>query len=404
MNLTISILVFLLVMTITEFINPTNYKLHNQLYSISFVVVLFASTIKYYYGPDILLFVPDYVDTPTISELAQGAKLKSDFEIGYSAFVILAKSIGVSYWGFTVIISILYFIALHKILSEISYYRILALSIIFTLDFTLVLVSTRQCLSVSFFLLMYVAYRDKSYIKMFIYAILTVLCHKSGILIGSLTFLLLLTSNRRYTQTTYSFILLFMMIVLLLPLDSILPYIVENLILDKSVAKSLQYHLAETKIAQSVLVMYLMYFLAFIYARPNTRFTENSKKITLLGLILIAILYQFFPIMWRLRQYFTPFFAVYIANILSENVEKQIMGEKPKQDLAIVLCCGILLFNIYTLSVAYKSQNTLRGKVYDTCTIFDTFDNNPQYVIEHQMDKAKTFWIFDLKRVSYEED
>ena len=194
MSLIVIILVFLFVMSFVNVLLRDQQPICNQLYKISFFITFFLFTIKYYYGADIANYVPMYETIPTPLEIYQNGydKYGGYFETSYVYLCSIAKYLGVSFWSFTALISCFYFYALYKLFENVKNYKIVALFIIVLLDYNLIFAAYRQCMSVSFFMLAYVAYINKKKFRMFIYLILVALLHKSGFLFSALFIIILL--------------------------------------------------------------------------------------------------------------------------------------------------------------------------------------------------------------------
>ena len=64
MGLITTIILVLLCFSVTEFILPSNKRIHEQLYKVAFFVTFFLFTIKYYYGADVINYYKVYNNIP----------------------------------------------------------------------------------------------------------------------------------------------------------------------------------------------------------------------------------------------------------------------------------------------------------------------------------------------------
>jgi hypothetical protein len=143
---------------------PTNKRLHNQIYHIAFFITFFLFTIKYYYGADVINYYKFYKDiADPISIILQEPGTETPFEIGFVLFMSILKWINLSYWWMTALVSIIYFYAIYKLFNLIPSYKIVALLILVLLDYNLIFATHRQCLAVSFFILLFLSYLEKKY-------------------------------------------------------------------------------------------------------------------------------------------------------------------------------------------------------------------------------------------------
>ena len=383
-------------MATTDFIFPNMPRLKNDIYKVSFFIVYFLFTIKYYYGADIHTYVPQYENIPSVAYiLAHPFDMR--FELGYSIFCSILKSLGCSYWCMTAIISTIYFTAIYTLFKHLQTNKIFALMILVVIDNNLIFAAFRQCLSVSFFIFMVLSLQKRKYLETTICALLTILFHKSGIFVVIPTLLYLLIPNYIIKQYISQILLLLLCVLLFFPLIKLITPIVELLPLPEQSLESIQHHLL---LGRTIQVIFLVYFTAILCL---TYFTKNLinkidaiKYTVLIGLILIVCLYQYYYVLTRMRSYFLPFIILYIINSTHEYFKNN-NNLLPYSTLLKQL--SILFMFIYVSYFTYTIERTYSQTIsqfYDRTTIFELRHNSKENIRARQLKKAETYWIEDF--------
>ena len=153
MFITISCLVPLVIL---ELLTTRNKRSNKLIYNIAFFVVFFIVSIKYYYGPDTALYFFTYNDIENTFSFDTDQYI----EPGFSLFCLLLKKLGVSYWGMTFVVTILYFTAIRILFSSLTKYRTLALTSLVTFEYNLMFFELRQSLAVTFFIVSIEFFRE----------------------------------------------------------------------------------------------------------------------------------------------------------------------------------------------------------------------------------------------------
>lgn len=109
---------------------------HNTKYVFIFALTLFTLFIglKGWTGMDVMMYYENFQDAPTLGEFFDGHYSKdwySDFEKGFSAMVMIAKSFNMSYWQFQFVYVLIDAIALYYFFKRETEYRVLVLLIYF---------------------------------------------------------------------------------------------------------------------------------------------------------------------------------------------------------------------------------------------------------------------------------
>ena len=154
MNLIIIIQTIAILFGLTDFLTERYPRLQRDIYHIALFVVTFLFAIKYYYGPDIMSYVPFYETVPTLSSIwSNPDDLRFHFEPGFATFCRILKDCGLSFYWMTAVLTILYFMTIHLFLRRIESKRSFALAILVVLEYNVVCYELRQCLAIVFFFL-----------------------------------------------------------------------------------------------------------------------------------------------------------------------------------------------------------------------------------------------------------
>lgn len=389
----------LFVLSFTDFLLVKDERMHKYLYHLAFGLTFFLFTIKYYYGADMVLYVTSFDAVETPLELLKGSRKGFMFEAGFMYFMSTLKWLGVSYWGMTALISVVYFYALYKLFKYIPKYRILALFVLVVLDYNLIFATHRQCLAVSFFILLFLAYINRKYIKVLIYAVLMLSIHKSGFvfLFPSLIFWSLHIYIKR---ESYWICLAIMLVFALLPLRQLYDWAVHALPISGSLKSSLIYHGVFFARFQSILILYTLVFVILALYTTKEPVYKKMSVIVFLGAITIALFYQSFATLWRLRSYFLPFLVVYIFYVIYESQQRDALNVsqfvRPVRNILVTLSVGfILAYCAYLSYQSHRMMNALTSGIYDTCTVFDLLHKSSREIKRERMYRATKYWHFD---------
>ncbi len=398
MNILITIFVILFVLSLTDFIGLSNERLHKQIYSIAFFLAYFFFVIKYYYGADIAQYVAVYdtIESPWVL-LTKGTKIDDYFEPGYLFFCSILKYIGFSYWMMTALITTIYFYVIHKLFERIPSKKIFALLILVLFDYNLIFAAFRQCLAVSFFILMILAYIDKKYMRTIIFFILASLMHKSALYLSMLFLTAMIISNARtrikIENKNYLILAGILIILCLFSFQSIILTLASKLSLSGSAYASLAHHLLLSKKIQVIVVIYLFSIVAImLYSNFDNKNREQRiiRMLVFLSFVIIVVLYQQHFLLNRLRSYFLPFLIVFVFTILEQDVHK--ISKKSfklfQQIFVIVtfLYCARLIFTLN------HAQKELKSGIYESSTVFSLLTKSEEQIKKEQLKKANYFW------------
>ena len=376
----------LCILSLIELLYPTHKNFSNQIYLIAIIFTTFITSIKYYFGPDIFIYVPMYEEIPTIQELLAPG-YRSKYEIGFLLFCSICNHVlGLSFWWMTVIIDVLFFLALHMVLKKIPYLRTLALFAIILLEKNLVFFELRQCLAVTFFIFSILAFNKEKYIIYALTTIVAILMHKSASFVCMITLLTLIILRFKRTNNLFAVSMIFIVVFMAIPLKNVLLLLSNYLPVDINVLKSIQNHLTIERRVQLIFMLYsLVIYLGYVYFNRKKEL-KTWHAVAACGLLLISLFYQYWFFINRLRSYFLPFITIYIINLAITN-----KGYKP---LAKQVSMAVLyLFFIINTHNIYKGNTTLKSGIAETSTIFQLRNESAEEIKARNMNKAINYWL-----------
>ncbi len=388
------IIVFILIAltgTVAELLAAGHTRLQQQIYYCTFVLVALWCILKYAIGPDIATYLPFYqgLGSPedTFAHLA-----KSKFEPGFTLFCSLLRSMGMSFWGMTAVISIFYFASIYLLFQKIQGYRTLSLLMLVCLDYNLILMEFRQCLAVGFFYLFILLLEKKKYAWSILMALVSCTMHKSAIIVLVLFALLYLAGKVTVDKREYILLGLLIVGVILIPLQPLLMQLVETLPLSASQIASAKHHLVVGKPFQRILIVYLatIFCLAY-YLTPKD---GNKRKHWLIwcSVAVLVCLYPYWFLLNRLRSYFLPFLIVYIANTLYTSERKDALT-KQIYAAVLVLYSGVLLLGFP------KEAKMLKYPTMNISLVTERRKYSREALEERQCGKAKLYWTHDYQEM-----
>ncbi len=380
--ITISILCGL---SFIELLYPNAKNLSNQLYQLALLITTFLVAIKYYFGPDIAIYVPMYENIKPLKDLLFTPNT-SDYEIGFLAYISICKHwLGLNFWAMTASITVIYFSTLHLLLRRLTTFKTFALFSIIFLQTNLIFFEFRQCLAVSFFILSILSLEKKQYIPLLIFSFLSIITHKSAIIIYIISLIGLLLSHFKQDNNFFSISIFFLFAFILIPLKSLLLTTSQLLPFSAEVLESIQKHLIIEQRFQVIFLIYLIVsYSLYIYFYKNQKL-KTWHIITICGLIVIALFYQYWFFINRLRSYFIPFIAVYTIITCTKSPNKQLFI---KQLTILSIYC---LFAV-SLRNTYIGNANLKSGIAETSTIFQLLNDSEQNIKAKNLKKAQLFW------------
>ena len=386
--ITISILCGL---SFIELLYPNAKTLSNQLYQLAILITGFLVSIKYYFGPDIVIYAPMYENIKTLQELLFQPNT-SDYEIGFLIYLSICKHwLRLSFWAMTASITVIYFTTLHLLLRKLTSFKTFALFSIIFLQTNLIFFEFRQCLAVSFFIISILSIEKKQYIPLIIFSLLSIITHKSAIIIYAISLVGLMLSYFKQDNNSFAISIFFLFAFILIPLKSLLLTASQILPFDTHVLKSIQEHLIIEERFQVVFLIYLIVsYSIYVYFYKSQKL-KTWQIITICGLIVIAIFYQYWFFINRLRSYFIPIITFYAITICCNSPNKHLFT---KQLTVFFIYC---LFAV-SLKNLYFGNANLKSGIAETSTIFQLLNDSEENIKTRNLEKAQLFWDTEYQK------
>ena len=393
MNPSTLLIIVLGLLSLTDFLRGQKFEtLRKQLYALAFFFFFFIVSIKHYYGSDILTYYPHYISTESPFKLIQNNIGNTRFEFGYELYCSILNYIGLGFWWMTFIITVFYFYAINKLFSRLKGYKIFALLLIVFFEYNLFFFEYRQSISVSFFILSFLAYEEKKYLKYVLFSFLTIIFHKSGIFICTLTLLAFTIKFRAYSKKYYILLFFLLIIVAFIPIKQLVISMLDTFSINDSIEVSIKEHLALTKQIQVILIIYLILFFILSYFNFEEVFNNNWHRLMIIFFFLIVFFYQDYFLLNRIRSYFIPIAIVYVINIvLSKTTIKQ-----SNNILILILSVYVVIF--YSGFKLLTEDRKAESGVSEFTTIFALTRSSEEEIRNDKMKKAKKFWENEYKK------
>ena len=367
--------------------------LQRQLFPMVTLVLYFLCIIAYFYGPDIVTYVPYYETIGSLSDVWNAQD--NGFEMGYSLFCSGLHSLGLSYWWMTWVIKTLYSAAIVLLLRQLPRRQIFALSCVVMTDINLIMHETRQCLAVSFFIFMILLLQHRRYLWAVLCAVVTVSMHKSGFMPVGLTLCGILMYRTRQYSAAYTLLTIVFLILVALPIQRISTSLLAGLPLSEDYISSLAHHLSVGLQFQTVAVIYLAILLVFsLYlSYDSTRRYTWMAFMALAGMAVIVLLYPYYFLLVRIRSYFVPFIVYYLVLVLSDDQRTRAVpyGQMIKQALMLL----VLFFYIHVAVSQERGARLLHSPVYRASTVFELKNASSRQIRNRQMKVACEYWQKD---------
>lgn len=374
--------------------------LQRQLYRLFFVVIYVLFVVRYYYGPDIRIYVPHFERIAAPSYLFYHPE-KMYFEWGYEMLCSVVKALGGSFWWLNTVITTLYFVALGCLFRSLKRHQLFAFSCVILLDYNLIYAQIRECLAVSFFIFMILCLQNRKYLWALVMATLTIVCHKSGFIPVCLTMVCIPLLTMREHADVYRILAFMLFLLLLIPVSKVDASLISHLPLPSGYMKSIRHHMLLGRQLQIVAVVYLAVLFIVIYLRTPKKDKYNWMAIEFLtGMLIVVIFYQYFNFLMRLRSFFVPLIAYYVVTLVNdeERVRQVPYSKLVTQSVALVL----MVYFVHTTISYDRMAKTWHSPVARASTVFELRHHSQKAIRDRQMRIAKVFWEEDyLKDQTY---
>jgi EpsG family len=373
MNLMLLPIFVMSLFSLIEFLFPDQRRMNNQLFKLAFFIVYSIIAVKYYYGPDIRLYVPlyDKIESPWDIFL-NGTVVGSNVEIGFVFFCSIFKWLGFSFWFFTFTITSIYFLAIYKLFNKLDKYKTFALFALVVFEANILFFEYRQSLSVAFYIFSILAYFDKKYSRFILFSILSILFHKSAILVCLLTFTMLFLPTITYSKKYYILLLICLVTCIFFSIGDIATLLTKILPFNSGAIFSIKHHLTIEKNIQVVLFTYIIGIYSLYYYGKERNY-KRYYALMLSFILFIAIFYKYWFFLGRFRSCFMPLIIVFVIKEITDNQYKSVFLKQ-----LLVLSVYTYCF-FYTRGVFLSNENSAT-KVLNATTIFTLKDESEEQI------------------------
>ena len=407
MTLLTHIFILLIGAAILDFALTRYVRLQESVYRIALIVTWFLFTIRYYYGADIYNYVPVYEHLHPWYWYLQHPD-HYDFEHGFVQFCAVLKGLGLSYYWMTAVVTTFYFVVIGLLFSRIKRHKSLALMALVIFDYNLIFAAHRQCLAVSFFILMVLALDKRQYIWAAILAVICSEMHKSGIFMAGMTWMIYVLHHHKMERAFFLSLMGLLLLMLVLPMTALNTSFVAGLPLPESFIRALTEPLSLGRRIQVVWTIYAMVLVCIEYYVQNRRTLgqRGTEAVVIMGVVLMVLLYQYFYLLVRLRSYFLPVLLVYLFRLVQDAEDSgdlRVQGGVLLKELScifLIAYCGYATYRFEQsdrrmFERAYTPQHKT---IYSTSTVFDLLDRPVKDVQAERMLIAKYYWWYDYMK------
>ena len=381
----------LLVFCVLELLADGYPRMQKQIFYLAFAFAFVWSTMKFAYGPDIVTYLPLYREIATPGQvMRQWGNL--EYESAFMLFTSVCKSIGLSFWGYSAIISTMYFLTVFLFLKDINYYPTIALTALVCLDSNLFLIQFRQCLAVVFFLLGVYCFIKKKHWLALLMLIVSICMHHSAIVILLICALIYSLTFLRTDYRMYALLILLFVSLLIIPFQSVLKDLFNNMANVNSIFSSISIHIGTYNKFQKIGLIYVALIITLGYCtRPNS---GDSKKHWIIWCLIavIVLLYQQWLLLNRIRSYFLLPIIVYTCSQLELRREGT---QLVRQAFGALILCFICFDSFVSVP---RHVNSVDYPTERICLITETRHINANTLEERQYQNARKYWQLDYRK------
>lgn len=288
-----------------------------------------------------------------------------NYEIGFISFMTLIKSIGFSYYGFTLINSIVFYYIFYLVIKRYNYnMNFIIIVFLYKMFFYNTFISMRQSIAILIFWLSLPYLKSKKYIKYYVLCIIMFVFHRSAIVL----FMVPLITNFKISKRMFGIILLggiisyigvkFNLLNINGSLSSIFNTVFSS---DKVAMGKIAFYVAEKNSGMSIFYMleyYLIAIYVYIYYEKICKIDENAEFFIKIFICMLPFytLLSSFSIVTRLKDFFFlsyPIMIIYISKIL-----------RKKTLLIYMLAITICFYGYYRYLVNFDNGSLINYKSF----------------------------------------
>ena len=398
MHFIVLLIAICLVFCLFDLLSDRYPAMQKQIYNIAFFTIAILCTARYAYGADSYHYILHYREL-TGSYTFNVHNGIAFYEPGFEILCAWCKSLGLTFWGLTAVISVAYWGAIYWLFSYVKSHQTIVLLALVVLDHSLFLEQLRQCLAVALIIYAFCCYHKFEW-KIIPIALLIAAAsvHKTALPMIGFLILCRLAYGLKTDAKAYIVLGVLLMSCVVIALHPILLKIVP--FLPGSLQESASYHLMVGKRVQKIFLLYFLAIMCMGYYTQKKQTTGDAQQdkreqvyhwMIWCCIAVIVVLYQYYQILYRIRSYILPFILAWLANTVEVS---DIKDKLPKQVLALVL----VLFSISLTIELPRQQEKMVGKKYRTSWVWERLYHSETELQERQMTQAKLYWEYDNKK------
>lgn len=362
-------------------------RIQRDVFKVVFCVVTILFTAKYYYGPDITTYAPLYDKIGDLNTFFGPDRTRS-FELGFVLFCSICNTLGLSFWGMTAVVSLVFFVGLYLLIRRLKYGQVMALTLIVIMNPDLIYAQLRQCLAVSLFIFAVLLANKHKHTPALLLAIIAITMHKSAMFMIVPAIIYYAIQPSRMEMSSLGTMLLVLFLLVLIPTQDMVEQWVNNMQLNGSAGKSLKMHISFSNLRQSNLLIFGAAIVSLMTFSANKRGRTAILSAAMMALLVSVVFYQYYMMANRLRAYFLPFAVVAIIEAGIEAKENNQPWNALVRQTSKIIVLVLLIYKTYVFNINSEKD----GDALKMSTVFELTTHSEKELRERQLKRAQYFW------------
>lgn len=383
MNYKYVILIITFLFGMTDWVTYNRPRLQKQLFNGLFIFLYLSTIICYYYGIDIGIYYQHfYSETPTLPLLLTYPD-SSWFEPAYKFLVSTFRTAGWSLYVLCVVTWTAFYFTLWKLFSTFSNtWRAFAMMIIMGFCWDVIIYAIRQTWALTFFMALVITMRKKQYFWAVLWAITTILIHRSGFVIITLFTITYILFHRGFSKGWYALLTILLLVQLFIPPSQAFFQPILDLPIISAQRQHLEVLLFRGRTFSPAIILYLSFLI--VGYRLDDQHNKLLSVVYLMGCTCCVFMYRYVFLIIRFQYYLMPFMCIFLMNALYEPLRQSFVRRKLLRT-TIVAC-----FTIYWgYTFFYKGPHTDGNQpAFQTSTIFERRNYSAPYLQARQLERV----------------
>lgn len=276
-------------------------------------------------GTDFPIYEGMYDNVPRLNNFFNPEFTKPNYEFGYVFTISFFKTLGVSFYGFCLIHSAIFYFCMYKGLKRFTNHMgLVILVFLYKLFFYDTMISMRQALTIAFFFLMLPLIQEKKLVKYYFWALIVSQFHNGAYLLFLLYPLAYIKLSKRRI-IILNLIFIPTIIIGFAGIDVLGPvgeFLADNAANERMAEKAEDYFSNDNTSAIAIMHTLEYFLIMFLFLFNINKINLNNSKIhtsiwMFLCLLPLFTLFRGSEILTREKDYFTIFYAVIIGYLIN---------------------------------------------------------------------------------------